>query len=276
MPDVSEDTKMPDIRGLSFCNLQAKEVVNKFWELYVSIFDSDDRRPLMDAYHDASTMSMMAAYGQQGHVSTVDPSKKLSYYLGDSRNLTRVAEKNKRFKLLHQGKLDIVAFLTKLPKTTHDPNSYLVDMPVAVENFILFTVTGLYKERDERSAPYRFFSRTFTLVPQNGGFVIINEMLYVTNPTHQQIKNAFRPPPPTPSPSPIPHVQSLPVVPLSVAVPTDQEKHNMLIAFMQQSGMNEQWSRDCLEQNAWDFGKSAVIFTQLKEQNKIPQEAFVK
>jgi len=148
-------------------------------------------------------------------------------------------------------------------------------MPVAVENFILFTVTGLYKERDERSVPYRFFSRTFTLVPQNAGFVIINEMLYVTNPTHQQMKNAFRPPPPTPSPSPIPHVQAVPL-PVPVAGPSDQEKHSMLIAFMQQSGMNDEWSKNCLEQNGWDFSKSAVIFTQLKEQNKIPPEAFVK
>lgn len=57
---------------------------------------------------------------------------RLSYYLQDSRNLKKQTDKQKRFKLLHQGKLDIVSFLSKFPKTTHDPNSYLIDMPVAV------------------------------------------------------------------------------------------------------------------------------------------------
>jgi hypothetical protein len=56
------------------------------------------------------------------------------------------------------------------------------------ENFILFTVTGLFKEREERSQPLRYFCRTFTLVPQNSGFVIINEMLCITNPTSEQTK----------------------------------------------------------------------------------------
>lgn len=32
----------------------------------------------------------------------------------------------------------------------------------------------------------------------------------------------------------------------------------------------------CLEENAWDFNKSAAIFTQLKAQNQIPPEAFIK
>lgn len=49
----------------------------------------------------------------------------------DSRNLRRVDDVQRRFRLLQQGKVDIVSFLSKLPKTLHDPNSLVVDVPVA-------------------------------------------------------------------------------------------------------------------------------------------------
>lgn len=74
--DVHEPSKMPEIQGSSFCNEQAKSVVLRFWELYVSIFDSDDRQPLLNAYHDTASMSMMSSYSQSGHVSQVESSKK--------------------------------------------------------------------------------------------------------------------------------------------------------------------------------------------------------
>ena len=53
-------------------------------------------------------------------------------YLGDSRNLLRNPDKVRKYKLLHQGKLEILALLEKLPKTTHDSSSIVIDMPVAV------------------------------------------------------------------------------------------------------------------------------------------------
>jgi len=42
----------------------------------VTIYDADDREPLLEAYHDAASMSMMASYGQSGHVSQIETSKK--------------------------------------------------------------------------------------------------------------------------------------------------------------------------------------------------------
>ncbi len=48
----------------------------------------------------------------------------------DSRNLKRVDDVQRRFRLLQQGKVDIVSFLSKLPKTLHDPSSLVVDVPV--------------------------------------------------------------------------------------------------------------------------------------------------
>jgi hypothetical protein len=75
--DVSEPSKMPDVRGSCYCNEEAKKVILRFWELYVSIYDTDNRQPLLEAYHDLASMSMMCSYVTQGgHVSQVDQTKK--------------------------------------------------------------------------------------------------------------------------------------------------------------------------------------------------------
>ena len=56
---------------------------------------------------------------------------RLDVYFKDSRNLKRVDDIHRRSRLLQKGKIDIVSFLTKLPKTLHDPRSLVVDVPVA-------------------------------------------------------------------------------------------------------------------------------------------------
>lgn len=55
---------------------------------------------------------------------------RLDGYLKDSRNLKRVDDPQRRVRLLHQGKVDVVSFLSKLPNTLHDPASLIVDVPV--------------------------------------------------------------------------------------------------------------------------------------------------
>jgi hypothetical protein len=59
---------------------------------------------------------------------------RLGDYITDSRNLLRVKDGTRRQRLLYQGKMAIVACLSKLPKTQHDPLSFSVDLT-------LFTVS---------------------------------------------------------------------------------------------------------------------------------------
>ena len=56
---------------------------------------------------------------------------RLDSYVKENRNLKHVDDSQRRFRLLQLGKLDVVSFLTKLPKTSHDPRSLVVDVPVA-------------------------------------------------------------------------------------------------------------------------------------------------
>lgn len=53
---------------------------------------------------------------------------------------------------------------------------------------IVLTMNGLYKETNTNNNATRSFHRTFVIVPNaGGGFCIINDMLFVTNTTKEQV-----------------------------------------------------------------------------------------
>ena len=148
----AEDLSLPVSKGSWFASDQAKQIAVLFLEQYLAVYDSDDRQPLLDAYHDSAVFSITASAAGRSviwcQLYFIPPSpiifvcyrcclfflhniNRLEYYLKDSRNLKRVEDAQRRMRLLHQGKVDIVAFLTRLPKTTHDPASLIVDVPIA-------------------------------------------------------------------------------------------------------------------------------------------------
>jgi nuclear RNA export factor len=115
------------------------------------------------------------------------------------------------------------------------------------------------------------------VVPQGSGFCIVNETLYVCAATAHDTKKAFSTPDCT-----LAAVVSKPAVPVpapGVPVPVELDlasKQSLATAFAAKSGMNLEWSAKCLEENRWDFDKSALVFFELKAAGKIPPEAFVQ
>eukprot|EP00058_Branchiostoma_floridae_P003754 XP_002589242.1 hypothetical protein BRAFLDRAFT_114207 [Branchiostoma floridae] len=194
--------------------------------------------------------------------------KSLQDFCRDSRNLLFVNDLSQRVKFLKHSRLNVVAFLNELPHTQHDPNSFVIDVGVAMNSLICFTVSGVFREVVSKSGgnpPIRAFSRVFTAVPAPQGLCIVNDMMTISAATPAQEKAAFTSPAPTPSPSPVPGPSGL-----------SEPQQQMIKMFAEQSGMNEEWSQSCLEQNGWEYNKSAQVFTELKAQNKIPPEAFLK
>lgn len=114
------------------------------------------------------------------------------------------------------------------------------------------------------------------IVPNNGGFCIKNEMMHINNASPFQARVAFQTP--APSTSQIMPAQPMPTTPLQgiAATPDDSTKMQMIQAMSQQSNMNMEWSRKCLEETTWDFQRAVYVFGELFKQNKIPPEAFVK
>ncbi|XP_067232973.1 nuclear RNA export factor 1 [Chanodichthys erythropterus] len=249
---------LPPCKPSYFCSEEIKTIIHCFLQQYYSIYDSGNRQPLLDAYHDGASFSLSIPFIVQ------NPSKySLGDYQKDSRNIKRMKDPTTRFRLIKHTRLNVVAFLNELPKTQHDIASFIVDVNTYTATLLAFTVSGVFKEMDGKSREtYRAFSRVFIAVPAGNGLCIVNDELFVRNATTEEIRRAFVAPAPTPSSSPVPTLSA--------------PQQEMLAAFSLKSGMNLEWSQKCLQDNDWDFDRAAQIFTGLKAQGKIPDVAFVK
>lgn len=236
-------------------NEAASGVVLTFLEQFFKLYDSDNRQPLLDAYHESAMFSLSA----QGRHEL------LSAYIPESRNLKRVDYEKKRHELLRRGRLSVVAFLSKLPKTEHDMNTFTLDVPFTSESLMTFTVTGCFRERGTKQNNIKHFNRCFLVVPQNSGFCIINETLFVSAATDLSTRKAFINPPP-----------SIAAAPAAVPDVDPAAKQSLALAFSEKSGMNIQFSAKCLEENCWDFDKAAAVFSEAKAKGIVPPEAYAK
>ena len=68
----SEDIALPPSTGSWFISQDAKPVVLVFLEQYLSVYDLDDRQPLLNAYHDSAIFSLTCSYphGQSVNASS--------------------------------------------------------------------------------------------------------------------------------------------------------------------------------------------------------------
>uniref|UniRef100_A0A8D0D790 Nuclear RNA export factor 1 n=1 Tax=Sander lucioperca TaxID=283035 RepID=A0A8D0D790_SANLU len=249
--DVETPTTIPPCKGSCFGSDEIKVIILRFLQQYYSIYDSGDRQPLLDAYHDGASLSLTTPY------STQNPSRSsLGEYHKDTRNLKRIKDSTMRFRLLKHTRLNVVAFLNELPKTQHDIASFTVDVNTYTNTLLSFTVSGVFKEGELFAY---FLSTVFFLCHS---VCIVNDQLFIRMATTEEIRRAFVAPAPTPSSSPVPTLTA--------------PQQEMLTAFSQKSGMNLEWSQKCLQDNEWDFTRAAQIFTQLKTDGKIPDVAFIK
>uniref|UniRef100_A0A8C6L206 Nuclear RNA export factor 3 n=1 Tax=Nothobranchius furzeri TaxID=105023 RepID=A0A8C6L206_NOTFU len=236
---------------------EIKGLVLQFLQQYYSIYDSGDRQPLLNAYHDGASFVC---------VSSLVFRNSLGEYHKDSRNLKRVKDSTMRFRLLKHTRLNVVAFLNEFPKTQHDIASFTVDVNTYTNMLLSFTVSGVFKEvvvdGKSRESTMAFFRVLITVPAGTSGLCIVNDQLFVRMATTEEIRRAFVAPAPTPSSSPVPTLTA--------------PQQEMLTSFSQKSGMNLEWSQKCLLDNEWDFNRAAQIFTQLKADGKIPDVAFIK
>ncbi|XP_064537166.1 nuclear RNA export factor 1 [Drosophila montana] len=316
--DLNESAVLPPAKASFLCDSAGAEVVRQFLDQYFNIFDSDNRQPLLDAYHEHALLSMsMPSVSQAG---------RLNNFWKFNRNLRRIVSTERedlRTRLLKSGRLACVSTLDEWPRTLHERRTFTVDLTIYNPQMMVFTVTGLFKEltgdtgnstpSSMQAYELRHFVRTFVVVPQNSGFCIRNETIFITSATAEQTREFKRsqhqPAPGAVSLAPISSSiadnsiqnrlqQGQPVAGGAVALlspptnmaspaaaattagstaaPNDATKMQMVQAMSAQSQMNLDWSRKCLEETNWDFNHAAFVFEKLFKENKIPPEAFVK
>ena len=106
--------------------------------------------------------------------------------------------------------------------------------------------------------------RCFIVVPQNAGFCIINETLFVSPANDLSKRKPFMNPPPETA------------APATTSTLDEASKRSLATSFSDKSGMNLEFSVQCLEQNNWDFDKAGNMFNEAKAAGRIPPEAFNK
>lgn len=60
--EPEEVEKMPTAKASFLCNPNGQEIVRQFLEQYFLIYDSEDRQPLIPAYHEHVLFSMTSSY----------------------------------------------------------------------------------------------------------------------------------------------------------------------------------------------------------------------
>ncbi|XP_023954174.2 nuclear RNA export factor 1 [Bicyclus anynana] len=271
--DVSDEVTLPSNRQWFLVDQAGQNLVRDFVTQYFAIYDSDSRQPLLEAYEETAMFSMAATY-PTGDMRNA-PENKLNAYISKSRNIMRITERESRRRYLKIGKLQVVSFLSDLPKTKHDLLGFAVDLPVFTPGMIVLTMNGVFKETNVSGNPTRSFHRTFVIIPNsNGGFSITNDMMFVTNTTREQEAKAFSAGTEQPA---APVVQAPAVAPQPALQPLYDDNQRMMLNMLgQQTGMNEHWSVNCLQETGWDYQRALFIFNQLQSEGKIPPEAFVK
>lgn len=271
-PDVSEPLQMPTINENCSCPEEGRSFVHQFLAAYYQLYDNNNREQLAGAYLDNSMLSLTSTYVQD---QSSENTSELVKHVTESLNFLSVKDDSRGQKSSYQGKRDIIACLSKLPKTQHVPNSFVTNLKVFTPQVILMSLTGLFWELGPTGKQLlRSFSRDLVIVPHGQGHCIMNEELSLTCATDNQTEVGLR----TSGPAEMLPSTTRVTVAASrqVELIDDGMKQRMVDGLAAQTGMNMQWARKCLHEGNWDIQQTIYMLIVISKQGTIPAEAFVK
>ncbi|XP_069677652.1 nuclear RNA export factor 1-like [Periplaneta americana] len=248
---------LPRIKRNFLTKPENYNLADQFVRYYFTTYDGEDRSNLKGLYHINASFSLTSTYLPAQSTSNT---ARLTEYTMESRNLLKLSDYSKNLKLLYHGPDDILATISKLPRSEHDPFSFTVDL-VESDYGVVITVCGVFREPTMIKSPLiRSFCRVFVLVKVgHRQFQIINEMVHIKNATTKEVQTSFR------------RLQSMNPVGL-----TESDREQMAEIFSKITEMNIRWSTKCLEESKWNITDALTVFTELYKSSKIPPEAFLK
>ncbi|XP_065342284.1 uncharacterized protein LOC135941011 [Cloeon dipterum] len=249
-----------------FQNKGAEEFTQQFLTHYFSIFDSDRRDLLSGIYHSKALMSLTCTVLEDQSTTN---NANLSFYLQQSRNLMKMSDMSKSERLINDGNKAIMDLYQLFSLTEHDPASFCVDITCYTEKSVHMTVSGVFREKNSTYPP-RFFSKKLFFANCSGTYLIVNELLYITNCTTEQANVAVKE-----IDDKLPaydlYLSSIP----KLTVFNDEQKLGLMKKLSDVTGMNVKWSKKCLDDMKWDLRNALIYFQQFYSMNSIPSEAFL-
>ncbi|XP_011701091.1 PREDICTED: nuclear RNA export factor 1-like [Wasmannia auropunctata] len=267
---VDEAAKMPPPQRMFVADGKAQEIASQFLHQYFTIFDTENRQPLLDAYDEHASFSMT--------INTAH-NNKLNGYIRENRNLFRVNDITRRQKLLKQGRLHVVSFVSEMPRTRHLFNTFTMDISLATQSMMFITITGYFQELDNKDELIRYFNRTFIIVPESKGYRIRNEQLHISQPSEELVKQLhqqFSQLNSQPTQPEAPALGSAEVAKSIVSELSNDIKQQMTMALSQQTNMNLEWSLKCLQERQWNYDNALSAFQECHKRGEVPLEAFTK
>ncbi|KAG6840672.1 hypothetical protein C0991_005177 [Blastosporella zonata] len=276
-------------------------IVSNFLVRFFNAMDTQ-RSLLINAYDPNATFSfsanttIAARARAQGFQYNLPNQRKLAWpdWLAvGSRNLLRVATRfDRALTSLHIGADDAVKALSELPGTKHDitgpPEKFCLDSFPVVHGQgmgLLLTVHGQFTEVGTEGL--RSFDRSFVLMPAAEGsraklngwdIVIVSDQwtirVYSSHEAWKPGPLLIQPPskqeqaakvavPPAPQVQPQQHPSLDPQAQAALAAMPEPQR-NLVMQISQRTGLNMQFSVECLAGNEWDLNRAIANFEQVK------------
>ncbi|XP_045536793.1 uncharacterized protein LOC106708375 isoform X2 [Papilio machaon] len=239
----------------NYCDILAKELVDKFLQTYFPILDSppQDRDLIGDMYDTNAILTV-----------TYNP-----ILLSKS-----VWRRNRALFLFNRQTGDmiggclstakkIVKLLKKLPNLQHDPTSFTVDVLTHTNTSTIITICGVLKITTDSLAedePMLAFSKTVLLyTSDNVEYKIRNDMVYWDLPSEEYLKQSF-------TKTAIPLSKRTLNVSLDTPPDTDTKDHLVNI-FMNLTELDRPHSERYLEEKDWNIKDALQFFTDIVKLN---------
>ncbi|CAD7081855.1 unnamed protein product [Hermetia illucens] len=248
------------------CSLEAYGFVDHFINHYFPIFDSPLRSQLIEMYDRRCIVSLSFNY---------DASKLNSYTTGRTRkyellNRNLLADPLVPTPNVMYKKDSVLDFFKYFPASEHDLFSFTTDVTIFTDKLVCLTVSGIFQEPATiTDVEFRLaFTRTFLfkqhatelgIFKNTNEYKIINDIIFITNPTNDQLKMSFRYSKPNKT---------------KLQEPTVEDKEYLFVMFQRMTGLKNIWCTRCFEDANWDFKKALEVFIKLNQENRIPDSAF--
>lgn len=236
-------------------NDKAQNLVHKFACHFFTLYDQLDRTDLRGLYHKDSFYSMSF-----GIPNAVAQKANLNHYITHNRNLTR--KTTKKIPVFYYGQEDILAGLSKLPRTYHDRSSFKYDIMYNDDKCLAVCISGLFKKLSS-GINVLSFSRTFILLAGlDNEYHIVNDQYHVdAAPVHMTpdkitVKASYEE-----------------IVPICFS---PSEKSILIIRMEQVTTLVKEWCETYLTEASWDMRKALSNFMKDYKSSSIPEHAFQK
>lgn len=267
-------------------------IAENFVRTFFAGFDSDRPALARHYYDDQSDFSYAVNTQAPRDPAATGHTEKQEWdqYIKNSRNLKKIDHLPARTSRLFRGTQAISDAFASLPRTRHpdlatEARKWMIEAhiqpgvpdpsgnsPMGVDGFMI-VVHGEYDELDSSGTQVtkkRSFDRTFIIGPGTGpsGVRVVNDMLTVRAYGGAQ---AFEPES-VGEDAQQQNVAPADAVPQLPAGLTVEVAEQMVAELQKQTGMNVQFSKDCLEAAGWDFAKGMETFASVK--GNLGPEAF--